>query len=172
MVALNLARLANMCVMIRVAAILLVLATASAQAAPEKILRYVSQRPDQAYLREGPSFGHRVLWVYRHRGYPFAVTAEFDVWRRVMTVDGTVGWMSANMLTDQRTVLIIGKGRVKLTKDADGGKAVALADPGAVARLVACTRDACHIKGEAVDGWISKSRIWGVNADEVFDKLR
>jgi SH3-like domain-containing protein len=171
MVALNLGRPSHICVMIRVAAIFLVFSVVAAQAASEKVLRYVSQRPDKAYLREGPSFGHRVLWVYRHRGYPFAVTAEFDVWRRVVTVDGTVGWMSANMLTDQRTVLITGKGQVKLTKDADGGKAVALADPGAIARLVACTRDACHIKGEAVDGWIPKDRIWGVNADEVFDKL-
>jgi SH3-like domain-containing protein len=68
-------------------------------------------------------------------------------------------------------VLITGKGRVRLTKDADGGKAVALADPGAIARLIACTRDACHITGEAVDGWITKDRIWGVNAGEVFDKL-
>ena len=172
MVALNLTGPSHICVMIRTAALLLVFSVVAAQAAPEKILRYVSQRSDKAYLREGPSFAHKVLWVYRHRGYPFAVTAEFDVWRRVVTADGTVGWMSANMLTDQRTVLITGKGRVKLTTAPDGGKAAALADPGAVARLVACTRDACHIKGEAVDGWISKSRIWGVNADEVFDKLR
>src|SRR5437870_13901261 len=104
--------------MMRFVAMLLILSITQAGAAPAKILRYVSQRPDKAYLREGPSFAHKVLWVYRHRGYPFAVTAEFDVWRRVVTVDGTVGWMSANMLTDQRTVLITGKGRVKITKDA------------------------------------------------------
>jgi SH3-like domain-containing protein len=158
-------------VIIGLASILLILAAAGAEAAPEKVLRYVSQRPDRAYLREGPSFGHKVLWVYRHRGYPFAVTAEFDVWRRVVTVDGTVGWMSANMLSDQRTVLITGKGRVKLTKDPGGGKAVALADPGAIAMLKACTREACRIHGEQVDGWITKDRIWGVGADEVFDKL-
>src|SRR3954465_10924691 len=120
-------------VIIGFASILLILASAGAEAAPDKVLRYVSQRPDKAYLREGPSFGHKVLWVYRHRGYPFAVTAEFDVWRRVVTADGTVGWMSANMLTDQRTVLITGKGQVKLTAGSEGGKAVALADPGAVA---------------------------------------
>jgi SH3-like domain-containing protein len=146
-----------------------------AQAAPgadaSKALRYVSQRPDKAYLREGPTYAHKVLWVYRHRGYPFAVIGEFDTWRRVLTVDGTQGWMSASMLSDQRTVLVTGKGRVKITADAQGGKVVALADPGAIANLRSCTRDACRIRGEAVDGWIAKSRIWGVGADEVFDKL-
>jgi SH3-like domain-containing protein len=157
--------------MIRLVAILLIFSVTGAQAASEKILRYVSQRSDKAYLREGPSFAHKVLWVYRHRGYPFAVTAEFDVWRRVVTADGTVGWMSASMLTDQRSVLITGKGQVKLTADSGGGKVVALANPGAVAALKACTRDACRIKGEMADGWIAKDRIWGVSPDEVFDKL-
>jgi SH3-like domain-containing protein len=163
--------------MMRIAAILWVLASLTAvvpaQAQPQdKVLRYVSQRADKAYLREGPTYAHRVLWVYRHRGYPFAVLAEFDVWRRVRAADGAVGWMSASMLTDQRTVLVTGKGRAKLFADANGGKLVALADPGAVAGLVACAPAACHIKGEDIDGWITKDRIWGVGANEVFDKIR
>ena len=147
---------------------LLGLLSITASAAP---LRYVSQRTETAYLREGPSFKHRVLWVYKHKGYPFQVIAAYDVWRRVRAVDGTVGWMSASMLTDQRTVLVTGKGRVKIFADAGGGKVVALADPGAVAGLKACTREACRIHGEGIDGWIAKSRIWGVDANEVFDKL-
>lgn len=150
---------------------LLILSCSGAAAAPPGVLRYVSQRTEKAYLREGPSYAHRVLWEYRHRGYPFAVIAEFDVWRRVRAPDGTVGWMSHAMLSDQRTVLVTGKGRVKLLEESDGGKVVAFADPGAIARLRACTRDACRVHGEGVDGWIAKNRIWGVEANEVFDKL-
>jgi len=154
--------------MFRFAAILLIFSVAGAQAQP--ILRYVSQRTDKAYLREGPTYAHKVLWVYRHRGYPFAVIAQFDIWRRVKGPDGTVGWMSAAMLSDQRTVLVTGKSRARIFVKPEGGKVVALADPGATAGLTACTHDACHIRGEEVDGWIAKSRIWGVGADEVFSK--
>ena len=155
---------------------LLIISSAAAAAAPAappggKVLRYVSQRAEKAYLREGPSYAHRVLWEYRHRGYPFAVIAEFDVRRRVRAPDGTVGWMSHSMLSDQRTVLVTGKERVKLFEDPDGGKVTALADPGAIARLRACTRDACRVHGEGVDGWIAKNRIWGVGPHEIFDKL-
>jgi SH3-like domain-containing protein len=157
--------------MTRIAAILWILSVVAANAAPTGVLRYVSQRPEKAYLREGPTYAHKVLWVYRHRGYPFAVIAQFDTWRRIRTVDGTLGWMNASMLSDKRTVLVTGKGRVKITADAQGGKVVALADPGAIANLRSCTREACRIKGEQVDGWIPKSRIWGVEAGEVFDKL-
>jgi SH3-like domain-containing protein len=158
--------------MTRIAAFLTVLlAAGAAQAQSPKVLRYVSQRTDKAYLREGPTFQHRVLWQYRHRGYPFAVIAQFDVWRRVRTADGTTGWMSASMLSDKRTVLVTGKGRARITADADGGKVVALADPGAIAALKSCTRAACQIKGEGIDGWIAKARIWGVDANEAFDSL-
>src|SRR5471030_134056 len=122
--------------MFRFAPILLIFSVAGAQAQP--ILRYVSQRSDKAYLREGPTYAPKVLWVYRHRGYPFAVIAQFDTWRRVKAADGTLGWMSAAMLTDQRTVLVTGKGRVKITADAEGGKVVGLADPGAIAGLKSC----------------------------------
>ena len=163
-----------MCAMIRFAAILLILSGLSAlgaQAQPAKVLRYVSQRTDKAYLREGPTYAHKVLWVYRHRGYPYAVIAQFDVWRRVQAADGTLGWMSAAMLSDQRTVIVTGKGRARITAEADSGKVVALADPGAIAGLKACTLAACHIHAESVDGWIPKSRIWGVDVNEVFDKI-
>src|SRR5579864_5760720 len=136
-----------------------------AWAQPGKVLRYVSQRADKAYLREGPSYAHRVLWVYRHKGYPFAVLAEFDVWRRVRAADGAVGWMSASMLSDQRTAVVTGKGRARISAGPQDRKTVALADPGATAALEACTPTACRIHGEGIDGWIDRDRIWGVGAN-------
>src|SRR5579864_2624572 len=98
-----------------------VTAAGAAPEAPEAAFtpHYVSQRIDKAYMREGPSFDHKVMWVYQHKGYPLLVTASFDVWRRVLDVDGTTGWMSAQMLSDKRTVLVIGDGRVVLHASAD-----------------------------------------------------
>lgn len=153
--------------MIRPIVLLLLIAIAPALA-DQPPARYVSQRNNEAYLREGPSFQHKIIWVYRHRGYPFRVTASFDVWRRVETPDGTVGWMSASMLSDRRTVLIIGKERVPVHAKADGGKLVGLADPGAIAGLKACNRDTCRISGRDIDGWVAKDRLWGVGTSEIF----
>jgi len=157
--------------MIRLIALLLMLGCAAALAAaapPQPVAHFVSQRGDLAYLREGPSYQHKIVWVYRHRGYPFLVTASFDVWRRVEAPDGAAGWMSATMLSDQRTVLVTGKTRTPLHAAADGGKLVGLADPGAVAGLKSCTRDACHITGQDIDGWIARDRVWGVGQQETF----
>lgn len=130
---------------------------------------YVSQRPDKAYMREGPSFDHKVMWVYQHKGYPLLVTASFDVWRRVLDVDGTTGWMSAQMLSDKRTVLVIGDGRVVLhASDDPASKMVGMAEPGAILDLKACEPNVCRVAAEGVDGWMSKDRAWGVSSDEVF----
>ena len=137
-------------------------------AQPAGAPHFVSQRTSEAALREGPSYQHKVLWVYRHRGYPFREIARFDVWRRVQAADGTLGWMSATNLTDQRTVLVTGKTRVQIHDHETGGKLVGLADPGAVAGLKGCGPSACHIHGEDIDGWIARDRIWGVDAGEVF----
>jgi SH3-like domain-containing protein len=148
------------------ACLLGLLCAAPASAAP---IRYVSQRSDNAYLREGPSFKHRILWVYKHKGYPFQVIAAYDVWRRVRAVDGTVGWMSANMLTDQRTVLVTGKDRAGLWSDPEPrAKLVAYAMPGATAKLEACAIRSCRITAPGLKGWIDKTRIWGVESGEVF----
>jgi SH3-like domain-containing protein len=131
---------------------------------------YASLRSDKAYLREGPTFAHRVLWIYRRKGYPVRVIAGFDVWRRVEDADGTVGWMNGSMLTDRRTVLVTGKNRAPVRgRAALSSRVLAWANPGVVATLKACEVDVCEISVDSIDGWIEKKNVWGVDAREVFD---
>jgi SH3-like domain-containing protein len=144
----------------------LLLSAMPAMAAPAT---YVSQRADNAYMREGPSYKHRVLWVYKHKGYPFQVIARYDVWRRVKAHDGTVGWMSVAMLSDRRTILVTGKGRAPVYSDPEPrAKLVAYAMPGATANLEACAIRSCRVSAPGLKGWIDKDRIWGVGPNEVF----
>jgi len=147
-------------------AIALLLTAPAAGAAPAK---FASQRSDNAYMREGPSYNHRVLWVYKHRGHPFEVIARSDIWRRVRAHDGTIGWMSASMLSDRRTVLVTGRQRVALYADPEpGAKLVAYAMPGATAQVDACAIRSCRVTAPGLSGWIGKDRLWGVGPDEVF----
>lgn len=137
-------------------------ATTSADFVPH----YASQRSRQAYLREGPGYAYKVLWVYRHKGYPFQVTAAYDIWRRVRDPQGTVGWMSTEMLSDARTVLVTGTGRAPLHGRADpASKVVGLADPGAILNLRNCAAEMCRVSAQGIDGWIARARVWG--AEEI-----
>ena len=130
---------------------------------------YVSQRVSQASLREGPGYAYKILWVYRHKGYPFRENASFDIWRRVTAPDGAAGWINGQLLSDSRTVLVVGAARAEVRKSAaPDSKLVGLADPDAVLSLKGCEADACRVRADRVDGWIAKSRIWGVDSGEVF----
>ena len=130
---------------------------------------YVSQRTGEAYLREGPGYAYKILWVYKHKGYPFKENARFDVWRRVTAPDGAVGWMGAQMLSENRTVLVTGKERAEIREaEAPDSKIVGLADPDAILNLKSCDAELCRVRAPHVDGWIAKSRLWGIDPGEVF----
>jgi SH3-like domain-containing protein len=136
--------------------------------AAEPAPHYVSLRRDQGFLREGPGYSYRILWVYQHKDYPLEVVASFDAWRRVKDVDGTVGWMHRTQLSDRRTVLFVGFVKSPLRDDDDpASKIVAYAAPGVVAHLKACKPRVCEVEAGDTDGWVDRRNIWGVGVDEV-----
>lgn len=131
---------------------------------------YASLRSDKVFLREGPTFKHRVLFIYTRKDYPLEVLAAYETWRRVRDVDGTTGWVSQTMLSDARTILITGKGRAAIrSAPYPAASLVANADPGVVAKLRACKPQFCQISTGGLTGWIERTRIWGVDAGETID---
>lgn len=131
--------------------------------------RYVSLKGSEGNARRGPSLSHRIDWVFTHPGMPLRVTAEFGHWRRVEDRDGAGGWVHYALLSGVRTV-IVEEDMTELHARADAKSAVvALAEMGAVAQLENCTPDWCEISAEEADGWVPKTAIWGVDADEIRD---
>ena len=148
---------------------LLVVAPALAADAPSFTPHYVSVRGATANLREGPSYDHKILWLYQHKDYPLKEIATYDAWRKVKDVDGTVGWMHHTQLTDKRTVLFVGFTKSDLYETADPhSKVVAHAQPGVVAKLRACKPQFCEVEASGTEGWVDRRNIWGVDVGEVF----
>ena len=46
--------------------------------------------------------------VYTRKGLPVEIIAEYDQWRKIQDIEGTVGWVHRVMLSGQRTVMIDG----------------------------------------------------------------
>ena len=128
---------------------------------------YASLSRDKAFVREGPSYQHRILWVYRRKELPVLIIQTYDVWRKIRDSDGTTGWVHSSMLSDRRTVVVTSHAPAKITDKPDG-KVVALAQPGVVARLEACEAETCEVSANGTEGWIKKQDVWGVDAGEVF----
>jgi SH3-like domain-containing protein len=131
--------------------------------------QFASISRDKAFLREGPSYQHRILWVYHRKDWPVEIVQTFDVWRKVRDKDGTTGWMHSSMVSDRRTVVVTSQSPAKIMDGVgERAKLVAKAQPGVVARLEACKPDACEVNADGTEGWIDKKDIWGVGASEVF----
>lgn len=131
--------------------------------------RYVSLKGSEGNARRGPSLSHRIDWVFRHAGMPLRVVAEFGHWRRVEDKDGAGGWIHYALLSGVRTALVT-QDMVELrSRPHPDANIVARAEMGAIVRLGECEPDWCRISGGGQRGWVPKSSIWGVDANEVRD---
>ncbi|HTO27172.1 MAG TPA: SH3 domain-containing protein [Devosia sp.] len=137
--------------------------------APTNVRRYVSLARANVNMREGPSFDHKIRWVYHREGLPVLILSQFDVWRRVQDSDGAVGWIQSSMLSAARTVVVKGKKPAPLrdAKRKDAHVSAYMA-PGVVARVQSCTTEFCTIVTAGAVGWINKKFIWGVDPGETF----
>ncbi|TCM85774.1 SH3 domain-containing protein [Rhodovulum steppense] len=131
--------------------------------------RYVSLKAGESNVRRGPSLSHRVDWVYKRRGMPLQITAEYGHWRRVQDRDGAGGWMHYSLLSGVRTVLV-DEDMVPMRRTPQTDAPVlAQAERGVIARLGACRPDWCRISAEGRSGWVPKGTLWGVETDEIRD---
>lgn len=151
-------------------AVAAIVALAALGAAPEPLPPFGSLASNKVYLREGPSYQHRVLWIYRRKGLPMKILTKYDIWYRVKDSDGTVGWISNVMIsTARRTVVVTSKRAAPIRDGSDvNAHAIAYAQPGVVAKLEACKAQVCEVSVDGTDGWIKKQDIWGVGVGEVF----
>jgi SH3-like domain-containing protein len=131
--------------------------------------RYVSLKAAEGNVRRGPSLSHRIDWVYKRRGLPLQITAEYGHWRRVRDRDGAGGWIHYSLLSGVRTVMVQ-KDLLPLRRvAAPDAQVVANLEFGVIARLGKCNPDWCRIAADGYSGWARKSALWGVDADEIRD---
>jgi SH3-like domain-containing protein len=131
--------------------------------------RFVSLKAAEGNARRGPSLSDRIDWVFRHRDMPLEVTAEFENWRRVEDQDGQGGWIHYSLLSGVRTVVIATDVTDLLSQPDARSEVVARAETGVIARLGECVPDWCRVSSGGERGWVRKTAIWGVGAEELRD---
>lgn len=130
--------------------------------------RYVSLKASEANVRRGPSMSHRIDWVYQQPGMPLQIIAEHGHWRKVQDLDGVGGWIHYSLLSGNRTAIIQRDILLRDRPDA-AAEGVAQFEANVVARLRKCVPDWCQVAKEGYRGWVPKSVLWGVTAQDVFD---
>ncbi|MBL9046739.1 MAG: hypothetical protein JNK34_05415 [Tabrizicola sp.] len=131
--------------------------------------RFVSLKGNEGNARRGPGLTHRIDWVFTRTGMPLKITAEHENWRRVEDFEGAGGWVHYSLLSGARTVLVtLDMAEFRHAPD-DEATVVAQAEMGVIGRVLECTIDWCRIALDGQRGWVLKTSIWGVTADEVIE---
>ena len=133
------------------------------------IPRFVSLKAAEGNVRRGPSRTHRIDWIFKRRDTPLEITAEHGHWRRVRDRDGAGGWMHYSLLSGVRTA-IVEQDMLQMHTSPDlNTLTTAQLELGVIARIEECGIDWCELKVGGYGGWVPKSAIWGVGADEILD---
>lgn len=131
--------------------------------------RFASLRADEVYMRTGPGQRYPIEWIYRRRGLPVQIIAEFDTWRKVRDWNGTVGWMHRAMLTGRRTGITTAESTTLYREPEANAPVVARAEAGVIVRLAACEGPWCRIEARGLKGWVPRAALWGTLPEEKVD---
>jgi SH3-like domain-containing protein len=131
--------------------------------------RFVSLKGSEGNARRGPGLTHRIDWVFTRAGMPLRITAEYENWRRVEDAEGAGGWVHYSLLSGVRSVLVtLDMAELRDTPEATS-PVVAQAELGVVGRLLECNPDWCRVSLDGTRGWVLKTALWGVKADELVE---
>ena len=141
---------------------------------PAWATEYASLKYDQVNLRTGPGERYPIMWVYQEKNFPVEVLDSFEIWRQIREKDGTIGWVHQNMLKKTRYV-IVKKEKPLLKKGEAGAPAVAVVQPGVVAKVDKCPAGPyCRIivsdENHTKKGWFLRSALWGLDKGEIVEK--
>ena len=124
------------------------------------------QRPE-ANIRFGPARQYPINWVFTRPGVPLKIIAEFDNWRKIEDHEGEQGWISAQLLSGQRTIMVQGGVR-DLKRTADSvGRVILRAEVGVIGSLLECQEIWCRVEIEGQRGWLQRGDFWGTLAGEL-----
>ncbi|MDJ0612117.1 MAG: SH3 domain-containing protein [Rhizobiaceae bacterium] len=139
--------------------------------------RFVSLKSKRVNMRVGPGREFQVLWRYLKPGLPMEIIQEYDNWRKVRDPEGNEGWILHSLLSSKRTAVINPWESDKITglasmhqEGSQNTRTIAKLEPWVVAKVEACDDDWCKVNVKNIEGYVSKTKIWGVYPDEKIEE--
>jgi len=125
--------------------------------------RFVSlaQNQTEVNVRFGPGRQYPINWVFTRPGVPLEIIAEFDNWRKIKDYEGAEGWISARLLSGQRTIMIQGSNRDLRRTASNQARVLLRTEPGVIGQLLECQESWCRVEIEGQRGWLQRSEFWG-----------
>lgn len=127
----------------------------------DHVYRFVSLRFNEVNFRAGPGVQYPVTWVFKRKGMPLKVIAEFHHWRKVTDYQGTTGWVHRSSISGKKTILFLKSKDLYRSNNANSKKK-AIIEAGNVAYIKKCEADHwCKIDIADMNGWVDMTDVWG-----------
>lgn len=113
-------------------------------------------------MRVGPGRDYKIEWVYERHGLPLKVLRVQEGWRFVQDPDGTEGWVTAALISADRTAYVIGDGLAPMRASPQDDAALRWnLEAGVIGDLGECEAGWCELSVEGRKGFVAQGRLWG-----------
>ena len=130
------------------------------------IPRFASLRSDEVNVRAGPGTRYPIDWVFKRKGMPVEIVAEYENYRKIRDWQGANGWVHQSLLSGQRGFIVPAKPANLHRTPAASAEVVAKLEPDVIGEIRSCAGDWCRVKVSGVSGWIERTGMWGVYKSE------
>ena len=134
------------------------------------IPRMVSLRSSLINARSGPGSRYPIEWVYKQKGAPVEIIAEFELWRQIRDWEGSQSWVHKAMLSGRRFARVTTPGENNIyAKPEENSEIIARVEDGVVGEIDKCpeAKGMCLIKFDNIEGWMPRKSLFGIYDDEV-----
>lgn len=130
------------------------------------IPRFASLRSDEANVRTGPGTRYPVEWVFKRKGMPVEIVAEFENWRKIRDWQGASGWVHQSLLSGKRGFIVPSKTANLYKTPAPSAAVEAKLEPEVTGEIRSCADDWCRVSVSGISGWVRRTSLWGVYKSE------
>jgi SH3-like domain-containing protein len=143
---------------------------------------YASIKFSEVNVRKGPNARYPISWVYKKKGEPLEIIAQFEQWYRIRDITGDEGWVKSIMFSKKRGGIIIQPNNKNKSKNNNKSFAKLYRKPDESSKVFAsiesskrvfikqCKKQWCQIETNKIIGWIEKKYLWGTYTNEEFKK--
>jgi len=135
---------------------------ALSQETEDSYIDYKSIKKNNANMRLGPGKRYEIIWNFTKADLPVKIIKKFDLWYKVETPDGSIGWMKGSLLAKQKTIIF--KKNDKIYKNNNlGSNIIAHVDKNSILKIHYCKNQWCKVESNKyrIIGFVQKNNIWG-----------
>ena len=130
------------------------------------IPRFATLKSDEVNVRTGPGSRYPIDWVFKRKGMPVEIVAEYENFRKIRDWQGACDWVNQGLQTGKRSFIIPSKVANLYKTPATSAEVIAKLEPEVMGEIRSCQGDWCRVKVSSVSGWLQRTEMWGVYKSE------